>query len=395
MVQICQKHLDFIPKIYDATTNPENWVSVLREFAAHCGAADSQLVLKDSLNSELFLRPRSFRYDPEIVALIDERSSADEAGAFQVVSQYPVQIWVTEELAYKKPFDEIPTIKLSKELVGLERSVALRLNSSAIWFDGLTLHFKVGRGNITDDEVTISQIFLPHIAKAVEISRPFLLLKQRFNAILSVIDRLQIGFVITNQNAEIIICNREAEEMLATDNGLSQTGNKKLHSRSNKIQALLTQQIFAAANTDAPSCFEAVISVPKRTGNMPWLLEVFPLVNFDGEIDQLFQGTAIFITDPENNRIISTKGMEQLFGLTKAERNICELIAKGYRTADVAEERNATLHTVRSQIKSLFQKTATSNQVDLVRLALKVNLPVERKEPKVDRDSEGTNQNEL
>ena len=380
MIQVSQKHLDFIPKIYETIIEPENWVGVLQELAFYCGAADSQLVLGDTLNNEIFHRPRSFKHDPEVVAQIDEASVAEEAQAYQIVSQYPIRTWVTEEQGYKKPLDQIPVIQLTKKLVGLERCVALRLNSTPIWFDGLTLHFKVGRGNITDDETAISQIFLPHIAKAVEISRPFLLLKQRFNAILSVIDRLQIGVVITNQDAEIIICNREAEEMLAADNGLSQSRNKKLHSRLSKLQAILAQQIFAAANTDDPASFEAVIPVPKRAGKMPWLLEMFPLGNLDGEIDRLFKGTAIFITDPEKNEIISTKGMENLFGLTQAESNICKLITSGLRAEEVAEERNATLHTVRSQIKSLFQKTTTTSQVDLVRLALKVNLPVERKE---------------
>ena len=384
MVQISQEHLDFIPKIYETIIEPEHWSDVLQEFAFYCGAADSQLVLGDALNNETIHRPRSFKYAPELIAKIDEFATANdaEAHAYEVVSRYPVQTWISEELGYQKPLDQLPLVRLTKKLVGLERSVALRLNATPIWFDGLTLHFKAGRGNITDDETAISQIFLPHLAKSVEMSRPFLLLKKRFNAILSVIDRLQIGIVITNQAAEIITCNREAEELLAADNGLSQSRKKILGARSGKLQTILAQQIFAAANTKNPASFEAVISMPKRAGELPLLLEIFPLGNLVGEIDRLFMGAAIFITDPDKKEIISTKGMEKLFGLTKAESNICELITSGFRAEDVAEERNATLHTVRSQIKSLFQKTTTSSQVDLVRLALKVNLPVERRESK-------------
>ncbi len=384
MVRISQEHLDFIPKIYETIFEPEHWSDVLQEFAFYCGAADSQLVLGDTLNNEIIHRHRSFKYAPEHIAKIDEFATANdaEAHAYKVVSQYPVQTWVTEELGYKKPIDQLPFVKLMKDLVGLERMVALRLNATPIWFDGLTLLFKAGRENITDEETAISQIFLPHMAKAVEMCRPFLLLQQRFNAILSVLDRLQIGIVITNQEAEIITCNREAEEQLSAGNGLSQCRNKKLRARSGKLQSILAQQISAAANTNNLASFEAVISLPKCSGELPWLLEIFPLGNLGGEIGRLFKGAAIFITDPEKKEIVSTKGMEKLFGLTKAESNICELITGGFRAEEVAEERNATLHTVRSQIKSLFQKTTTSSQVDLVRLALKVNLPVERRESK-------------
>lgn len=382
MPQVSQEHLDFIPRIYETITQPENWASVLREFAFFCGAADSQLILADTLLEEVSFRHRSFKHAPEILEKMDEAIMANGSGAqaFEVVSQYPVQTWVTEEIAHKKPIDQLPHVELMKELIGQERSVALCLNATPIWFDGLMLHFKTERGNITEDETAISQIFLPHMAKAVEMSRPFLLLKQRFNAILSVIDRLQIGIVITNEAAEIIICNREAENLLAGNNGLSQSRNKKLHSRSDKIQPVLAQQIFAAANTKDPAAFQATVLSPKRTGELPWLLDIFPLGNLGGEIGRRFKGAAILITDPDKKEMISTRGMEKLFDLTQAESNICELITRGFRAEDVAEERNATLHTVRSQIKSLLYKTATSSQLDLVRLALKVNLPVERKE---------------
>lgn len=382
MPQVSQEHLDFIPRIYETITQPENWNSVLQEFAFLCGAADSQLIFADTLLEEVSFRHRSFKHAPEVLAKMDEAIMANGSGAqaFEVVSQYPVQTWVTEEIAHKKPIDQLPHVKLMKELIGQERSVALCLNATPIWFDGLILHFKTERGNITEDETAISQIFLPHMAKAVEMSRPFLLLKQRFNAILSVIDRLQIGIVITNEVAEIITCNSEAENQLAGNNGLSQSRNKKLHSRSGKIQTILAEQIFAAANTKDPAAFQATILSPKRTGELPWLLDIFPLGNLGGEIDRRFKGAAILITDPDKKEMISTRGMEKIFDLTQAESNICELITRGFRAEDVAEERNATLHTVRSQIKSLLHKTATSSQLDLVRLALKVNLPVERKE---------------
>lgn len=381
MVQVSQEHLDFIPKIYETIVEPKKWAGVLRDFSSFCGAAEAQLALGDTLNREILHRPRSFKCDPKILKQIDDfaSKSGGEPQAFEVVSQYPIRTWIPEEVAFGKSPDKLPLVGLTKDLLGVERAAALRLNATPIWFDGLTLNFKNGRGNITDEEIAISQIFLPHIAKAVEMSRPFLLLKQRFKAILSAIDRLQIGIVITDQKTDIITNNLIAEEFLAADNGLSRSTKRKLLTRSGKLENTLAQQIFSAANTKDPTSFEAVISIPKRNGELPWVLEIFPLGNLDGEIDQQFKGAAVFITDPEKQEIVSTKGMEELFNLTRAELDVCELITRGFRAEDIAEERNTTLHTIRSQIKSLFMKTATSNQVDLVRLALKVNLPVERK----------------
>lgn len=68
--------------------------------------------------------------------------------------------------------------------------------------------------------------------------------------------------------------------------------------------------------------------------------------------------------------------MQPLYDLTDAESDICKLLAGGIKVDDIAESRNVTSGTVRSQIKTLFDKTNTSSQLDVVRLALKVNLPI-------------------
>ena len=101
---------------------------------------------------------------------------------------------------------------------------------------------------------------------------------------------------------------------------------------------------------------------------------------FHRSIDRHFRGAAVFITDPEKKDIISTKGMQALFEFTDAEAEVCALFAEGLSPNDIAESRNTNLSTVRGQIKTLYSKTGTSGHASLVRLALKVNLPVTRKE---------------
>jgi len=117
---------------------------------------------------------------------------------------------------------------------------------------------------------------------------------------------------------------------------------------------------------------------PKRAGAFPWLVELFPLGNLDGSIDRHFKGAAVFITDPEKKEIISTKGMQALFELTDAEAEICALLAEGLSPDQIAKSRNSSLGTVRGQIKMFYSKTGASGHADLVRFALKVNLPVAR-----------------
>jgi len=379
-VNVSSDHLNFIPKIYDTMTNSGNWPNVLDEFAHFCGASDGTLIFGDNVFPEISSRLVTPNFASVVAegSTYDEQFADDEYRAFCVVKQYPPQTWITDEEAFGKPVDEIACTLYQREHFGVDRRAGAFLNETPIWFDGVSLNYKLGRGNITDEEAKVSQIFLPHLAKVLEINRPFALLKNRYQAILSVLDYFDIGVAITNREGEVIIKNHEAERALDDNNGLALSRENKFVLRSSEHKNQLSTQIAAAADTKNPDEFDTVLAVPKRDGGLPWLLEVTPMSSLSGEIDGAFSGAAVFITDPSKKEVISTSGMEALFKLTSAESEVCSMLAKGSKIEEVADTRNVSPQTVRSQVKALFAKTDTTSQLELVRLALKVNLPVKR-----------------
>ncbi|WP_301457991.1 alpha/beta fold hydrolase [Pseudorhodobacter sp.] len=56
------------------------------------------------------------------------------------------------------------------------------------------------------------------------------------------------------------------------------------------------------------------------------------------------------------------------YGLSHSECDICELLSRAHRPADIATFRNSAIATVRTQIKSLLVKTGCGSQTELVRL---------------------------
>jgi len=84
----------------------------------------------------------------------------------------------------------------------------------------------------------------------------------------------------------------------------------------------------------------------------------------DGEPYALVQ-TSDFIW-PENLVPL----LETSFGLTRAESAIIRLMTEGCSLAMIAEERSSSLATVRSQVRSIFGKTGTHSQTELVRMAI-------------------------
>lgn len=372
--------LNFIPKIYEAIADPGHWSDIITEFSHFCSADGASLMLGDNVFPEISRMEVSNIINADLVPEYGRLFGESDAAALTIVRQKPPMTWVSEEEAFGVPADQIPGNLWQRENWGLDRRTAICLSATPVYIDTIALNFKTGKDILSPDGEAISRIFLPHLAKAVELSRPFLLLKERFKAILSVLDYLKIGIAITNRSGEVIAANIEAKSIFEAKNGISLNFGQKLQLSNGTRQGQLMTQIAAAVDAINPKGFEALIPCSKREGNLPWLLEVFPLGNLDGSIDRHFKGAAVFITDPEKKEIISTKGMQALFELTDAEADVCALLVGGLSPDQIAESRNSSLGTVRGQIKTLYSKTGTSGHADLVRLALKINLPVARKE---------------
>jgi len=59
-----------------------------------------------------------------------------------------------------------------------------------------------------------------------------------------------------------------------------------------------------------------------------------------------------------------------LYGLTRSEAQIVARLARGQTLEDIASTRGQQLNTIRTQVKSVFRKTNTRRQSDVIKLVL-------------------------
>lgn len=67
-----------------------------------------------------------------------------------------------------------------------------------------------------------------------------------------------------------------------------------------------------------------------------------------------------------NGEVATT--LSNAFGLTAAELEICRLLLDTRDTSQIAALRGSSVHTVRTQLRTIFAKTETNTQVDLIRM---------------------------
>ncbi|WP_045225448.1 helix-turn-helix transcriptional regulator [Methyloterricola oryzae] len=107
--------------------------------------------------------------------------------------------------------------------------------------------------------------------------------------------------------------------------------------------------------------------VERRAPLPPLLLTVLPLSRQTPE-DTLIARTMLILRDLSRIPVPQWQVFAQHFKLSGAETRLCLALADGLSLSDYSKKFHLSLHTSRTHIKSVFLKTETRRQADLLRL---------------------------
>ncbi len=215
---------------------------------------------------------------------------------------------------------------------------------------------------------------LPHIKGAAKLHVRFLELDFERQTSWQVLDDLPVGIVIAERSGRILHRNALAAEIAGDHDGLTFFGAQMTAddpATSARIRASIAEAIdHALAGTALPG---KAVPVARPSGKPALSVLIAPLWNqaLRYKLSVLDRPLAVlFVTDPERRAETPPEVLQKLFGLTPAEARVLDHVVSGLTLKDIAALTGRSDETVRSQLKSIFQKTATSRQADLVRLVL-------------------------
>ena len=114
----------------------------------------------------------------------------------------------------------------------------------------------------------------------------------------------------------------------------------------------------------------------QRSNELPLVVHAHPIVRRASDV---FQGAAglLLLSDPGEERGLDTKTIQKMFQLTPSEIRVSTGLAKGLDTQQIASEHGIGADTVRYHLKSIFSKTSTRHQAQLVSLLSRLSDPPE------------------
>jgi DNA-binding CsgD family transcriptional regulator len=81
----------------------------------------------------------------------------------------------------------------------------------------------------------------------------------------------------------------------------------------------------------------------------------------------------VFVKTILNKGQLAGRQLRNLYNLSATEVEVSELLANGQSPLQIAEERQVSINTIRTQLRQIFAKTDCSNLTDLVRLLAKLS----------------------
>lgn len=212
-------------------------------------------------------------------------------------------------------------------------------------------------------DLALGDQLVPHLARAYEIHRKM----WEMAALAKILDRNPTGLVMLNALGQPIHINTSARRISKLADGLSiETGGVRLGSPEE--QEALDLALAAALQPTTPTqrAVLRAVTVQRPSGLRPFTLAVHPLLQDRPESTLHDARAVIYISDLELSSRRDANALRERYALTPAEAQLVSLLCTGLSLDSVAEHRNVSIHTVRSQLKQAFAKTGTSRQSELV-----------------------------
>ncbi|MBI3147078.1 MAG: helix-turn-helix transcriptional regulator [Betaproteobacteria bacterium] len=366
MADIESKALGLVGDLYDAALHAQRWPQVMERIAAAVDANGAML----------------------------RRAQLPGGGVNYICTQDYDACWVK---AYREHFCKLDPYQRHYDLLpagGIRRGelvVDPREHERSEWYNdfakpqdkihlvGSTLArdrngtiqtgFQRGRraGPFSSDDIKLLERILPHVARAVQMHLRLAEAKHYETLVCAALDRLRVGVILADTAARPFFVNRAAEALQGRC-GLK-LGPGALELAKPEDTGRLQGMVAAAALTAIGDGLDG--EGEARFGAEPDALQVWvaPLARerLAPELAAPAACAAVFISERCGGNV-PWQRVAASYHLTPAETRLARGLVEGLSAKDLAERHAISVHTVRSQLRAIFDKTGVRRQAELVAL---------------------------
>ena len=181
--------------------------------------------------------------------------------------------------------------------------------------------------------------------------------RSSLESITGMLDRIGYGYLVLNRDKKVIEWNPTAQDTLERQGEAADTANE--------LSAALRRLVANVPAHFLPGSLSWVVICSR--GDRPVILNETGVIAPDGT-------SIVALLDRDNRSAVNPQTLQRMFGLTSAETHLALRLAQGDAPLEIARSWRLSRTTIRSQLASLFAKTETKRQAELVALLGRISV---------------------
>jgi len=228
-----------------------------------------------------------------------------------------------------------------------------------------------GQAEFDADAFTKMGILNRHLNRAMTLQNRLDAFELAVGRASGALDLIDMGLVLYDHAARPVLVNKFAHRLFADQDGLlfdrkgvvaqNRDAHQKLNDILQKLHSYNSAQTLGAGDT---------MQVPRPSGKKPYSVMAIPLNGYRKHGTENVD-VALFICDPDMQDDKAIKVFAASYRLTPSETALTRNLVQGGNLSEFAEMRGISRNTAKWHLQTIFGKTGTSRQHELVSLVLR------------------------
>jgi DNA-binding CsgD family transcriptional regulator/PAS domain-containing protein len=247
--------------------------------------------------------------------------------------------------------------------------------------DGSTYRIRITRPERAQrfdrEDRQLLALLAPHLRRAFEMQTMFERTELLHAQYVEVCDRMGVATFILDTKGNVLQHNKSACELLGGLDGLSIVNGRLIatDAASNRELLRLINEALDRCDSVGAPLISNVMPVARPSGKSNLVLFVQSLPTARLRSGRHRPAVTIFVRDPAFRTEAPVAIAQRLYKLTPAETGLVLELVNGLSLCEASKRRGIRPSTARAQLRSIFAKTGTQKQTELMRMILNSMVP--------------------
>lgn len=357
-----------VARLYAAAMGEASWISALEHLASMFGHPSAVLALCDAAGS--VTDSENCGYDKSFAAeyYSGEIFANDPRTPF-LMNVRPGSIYFDHILYDTDEMLRDPRCRASTDILGISYHLGAVMRLPRGGKSLLTLLGTAAQGHASADTIHAFRRLAPFAEQACALGQVAELAAVTQWALLEALAHKVDGVILLDQSGAPVFVNDAARAILAAGDGLGYVAGGFVARRgpeTRRLNGLIHQAVTRGAHDEHRIGGHVLLTRP--SGQRPYIVHVLPAPPIERFLTFNGIGCILHLTDLAVAPTPSRPMLQETFGLTHRETDLAIALVKAGNLTQAAIMADMALNTARNHLQSIFRKSATANQAEVVQL---------------------------